>query len=398
VNGGTTRQYKIFSRLLELGHEVTIVGVFAPREDPYIDELREQGFDVVPLERPNSRLRETLWAIVRKPSILLHLRGKTLNELICAVYWVDLKKMVRDALKAGNHDVLVVIHEYAAWWLEEIETDIPAVIEIQELESPQHLANAERMGGFGGWLRRIAWRRTRSSEQRWLPHFDGIVTMSDEEAVVLEQLVQSPLPPIFAIGNGADTAELAEIGPDPGEGIVLFTGTMMFPPNTNGALWLGREVWPRVLSKVPDARLKIVGRRPPQSVLLLSGSGAIEVTADVPDMKPYFAEADVCLLPMLEGGGTRLKLTEAMAAGRAVVSTTNGATGVDVTDGEELLIADDPQDFADAIVRLLGDRELRAQLGAVGRKKVVEQYDWHSLGDKYAAMLESVVEAHSAVK
>jgi glycosyltransferase involved in cell wall biosynthesis len=87
-----------------------------------------------------------------------------------------------------------------------------------------------------------------------------------------------------------------------------------------------------------------------------------------------------------------------MAAGRAVVSTTNGATGVDVTDGEELLIADDPQDFADAIVRLLDDRELRAQLGAVGRKKVVEQYDWHSLGDKYAAMLESVVEAHSAVK
>jgi glycosyltransferase involved in cell wall biosynthesis len=107
-------------------------------------------------------------------------------------------------------------------------------------------------------------------------------------------------------------------------------------------------------------------------------------------MKPYLAEADICLLPMHEGGGTRLKLAEAMAAGRAIVSTTNGATGVDVTNGEELLIADEAKEFADAIVKLLGDRELRAQLGARGRAKSIAQYDWRSLGDDYEAMLKRV--------
>lgn len=391
VNGGTTRQYKIFSRLLELGHEVTVVGVFAPREDPYIEELREKGFAVDPLERPKSRLRETLSAIARRPSRLLALRTMTPKELVCAVYWVDLRAMAQRELDSGKHDVLVIIHEYSAWWLSELDVAIPTVVEIQELESPQHLANASRLSGAAGLMRKSFGRRALRSERRWLPAFDAAVTMSTEEAGAIKAIVGEAMPPVSVIGNGADTSELAGIGPDPDDGIVLFTGTLMYPPNVNGALWLGRDVWPRVLEQLPDARLKIVGRRPPQSVLELSGLNAIEVTADVPDMKPYYAEADVCLLPMLEGGGTRLKLTEAMAAGRAVVSTTNGATGVEVTDGEEVLIADTVQDFADAIVLLLRDRSRRVRMGEAGRAKVRASYEWSSLGDRYAETLEALI-------
>jgi glycosyltransferase involved in cell wall biosynthesis len=390
VNGGTTRQYKIFSRLLELGHEVTVVGVFPPRVDPYVEELRDQGFKVVPLQRPKSRPREVLSAVLRRPLILLGLATMTVNEMICSVYWVDLKDLARRELAAGEYDALVVIHAYAAWWINDLDTSVPSVIEVQELESPQHFANAERATGISGWIRGVAARRSQRSERRMLPLYDQVVTMSVEEAEALKTIVGPKLPPVEAIGNGADTTELAQIGPDPDDGIVLFTGTMTFPPNINGAIWLANDVWPHVLAEKPDARLKIVGRLPPASVLALSGLNSVEVTADVPDMKPYFAEADVCLLPMLEGGGTRLKLTEAMAAGRAVVSTTNGATGVDVTNGEELLIADDPKDFASAIVRLLGDQELRVRMGAAGRAKSIAQYDWRSLGDKYETMLERV--------
>lgn len=391
VNGGTTRQYKLFSRLLELGHDVTVVGVFAAREDPYIEELREQGFKVVPLERPKSRLREALSAVVRRPAILFGLFKNTTNAMIGEIYWVDLKSRAQQELATGDYDIFVIIHVFAAPWLDDLDTDLPAVLEVQEVESPQHSANAKRVGGLNGFVRRLAARRSRRAEQRWLPRFDAAVTMSADEAEVLKEIVGPSLPPTHVIGNGADTAELAKIGPDPGQGIVLFTGTMMFPPNSNGALWLAGEVWPRVLEQEPDARLKIVGRRPPQSVIDLSGRKGIEVTADVPEMAPYYAEADICLLPMLEGGGTRLKLTEAMAAGRAVVATTNGATGVTVTDGVELLIEDDPIKFADAIVQLLRDPELRARMAAAGRAKSIAEYDWKSLGDKYAAMLESVV-------
>ncbi len=110
-------------------------------------------------------------------------------------------------------------------------------------------------------------------------------------------------------------------------------------------------------------------------------------------MREYFEGADVCCLPMQEGGGTRLKFAEAMAAGRPVVSTVNGATGVDVTDGVEVLIADSATDFAAAIVRLLGDRELRERVGDAGRAKARAQYDWARLGDDFAALLEEVVAA-----
>jgi glycosyltransferase involved in cell wall biosynthesis len=390
VNGGTTRQYKIFGRLLELGHEVTVVGVFPPSDDPYVETLREQGFQVIALERPKSRAREVISAILRRPLILIGLATKTVNEIICSVYWVDLRDMARKALAASEFDALVVIHAYAAWWINDLETAVPSVIEVQELESPQHFANAERASGLSGWIRGVAARRSQRSERRMLPLYDQVVTMSNDEADALKTIVGPKLPPVEAIGNGADTSALAEIGPDPGDKIVLFTGTMTFPPNVNAAAWLAAEVWPKVLAQEPDARLKIVGRTPPPSVLALDGRNRTEVTADVPDMKPYLAEADICLLPMHEGGGTRLKLAEAMAAGRAIVSTTNGATGVDVTNGEELLIADEAKEFADAIVKLLGDREVRAQLGARGRAKSIAQYDWRSLGDDYEAMLKRV--------
>jgi len=135
---------------------------------------------------------------------------------------------------------------------------------------------------------------------------------------------------------------------------------------------------------------------PHRSTRALDGLPGISMHADVPDMQPWFASASVCTLPMLEGGGTRLKLADAFAASRAVVSTTNGATGLECRNGHDLLIADSAEDFARAIVRLLRDSEQRARLGRNGRALVERLYDWNSLGVELAKCLQDVVASSEA--
>lgn len=391
VNGGATRQYKLFKRLIDLGHDVTIVSVFPATDDPYIDDLRDEGFRVEAVQRPASRLKEVASAVLRKPALLTDVFRLTFNEMIGAVYWVDLKSIALRELATGDYDLVCIEVESASRWLGDLPRDLPIVLTNHEVESPQHEENSRRLSGFSGWLRRVNARRARSSERRWSPHFDAIITMSDNETKLLREIV-GELPPTWAIGNGADISELAAVGPDRGSGAVLFTGTMSFPPNAAAAEWLAREVWPAVLEAKSDAKLLIVGRNPSQSTKNLGELPSIEIHQNVPSMVPFFERADVCTLPMVEGGGTRLKLAEAMAAGRPVVATTNGATGVDVVPGKEVLIADQPKEFADAIVRLLGDPQLRASMGANARALAMAKYDWNSLGDEMLEVFQRVID------
>jgi glycosyltransferase involved in cell wall biosynthesis len=215
--------------------------------------------------------------------------------------------------------------------------------------------------------------------------------MSDAETTHLRELIPE-LPAAFAIGNGADVETFAMIERTPVAPNVFFTGTMSFPPNAVAAQWLAREVWPSVLEAQPNAQLLIVGRGPSAATRALGELPGVQMVADAPEILPWFERAAVFALPMLEGGGTRLKLAEAMAAGRPIVSTTNGATGVDVSDGVELLIADSPTEFAAAILHLLNDPELRKRMGEAGRAKACAKYDWQKLGDEFAAVLEWTVE------
>lgn len=391
MNGGATRQHRLYRRLIQLGHEVTVVGVFPPIEDPYIEELRDEGFKVVPWVRPASRLREVISAILRKPSILLKVFTGTMNELIGTVYWVDLKPLAEKTLAENDFDVVCVELAYAAPWIDGLDIKAPIVLINQEVQS-EHLDDAaDRVGGFAGWRMHEDARRVRKFEKRWNPKFDAVVLMSDNEIEILRGIVGDGLPKAYAIGNGADTDELADIGPDPGENRVLFTGTLAFGPNASAVQWLAREVWPLVLEEIPDAQLDIVGRIPSPATLALDELPSVTVHADVPAVRPFIEQASICTLPMLEGGGTRLKLTEAFAAARAVVATKNGATGIAGVDGEHLLIGDTPQEFADAIVRLLRDPALRLELGTNARKLAQERYSWSALGDRFGEALTEVV-------
>jgi glycosyltransferase involved in cell wall biosynthesis len=191
------------------------------------------------------------------------------------------------------------------------------------------------------------------------------------------------------VPNGVDAAAL-ELPPPGDEPVVLFTGRLSYAPNAEGLLWLLREVWPRVEAAVPDARLVVVGPDPPAEARRLAGP-RVELTGWVPEMTPHYERARVVLVPILSGGGTRLKVVDGLASGRPVVATPLGAEGIEARDGEHLLLARDAEALAAAVARLLRDDAEAARIGAAGRRLAEERYDWRTIGDHLHELLGALV-------
>ena len=137
---------------------------------------------------------------------------------------------------------------------------------------------------------------------------------------------------------------------------------MSYVPNVDGVIHFIQDIWPRIAEAHPDARCKIIGGRPPPSVQALAGP-RVELTGFVPDLRPHLAEAAAVVVPLRLGGGTRLKIVEAMAMGKAIVSTTLGAEGIKAVPGRDILVEDDPAAFADAVSRLLAEPGLATRIG-----------------------------------
>jgi glycosyltransferase involved in cell wall biosynthesis len=150
---------------------------------------------------------------------------------------------------------------------------------------------------------------------------------------------------------------------------------MNYVANFDAVLYFCSEILPRIRRVVSEVEVWVVGADPPPEVRRLSGDG-VHVTGRVDDVVPYYRRSSVCVVPLRAGGGTRLKILEAMALGRPVVSTTIGCEGLDVVDGEHLLIADSPEQFADKTVRLLTDRASYQRITTKARQLVVDRYDW----------------------
>jgi polysaccharide biosynthesis protein PslH len=159
---------------------------------------------------------------------------------------------------------------------------------------------------------------------------------------------------------------------------LLFVGNLSYPPSADAALYFCKEILPQVCSLLEGVETWIVGANPIPELLQLDGK-FIHVTGQVPDVTPYYRRSSVCVVPVRAGGGTRLKILEAMALGRPVVSTTVGSEGLAVVDGEHLLVADSPKVFAEQIVHLLTDQTLYERITANARRLVVTQYDWDAI-------------------
>ena len=189
---------------------------------------------------------------------------------------------------------------------------------------------------------------------------------------------------IAVVGNGVETLYFADAGGDAvGSRQIVFVGAMDYPPNKEAAIWFANQVWPHVRKRLAGAELTIVGASPGPAVLALGDLPGVKVTGMVPDVRPYYRGALAAVAPLLTGGGTRLKILEAMAAGVPVVSTPLGAEGLGVTDGENLLLVkpDDTEGWADRIAGLAESPARREELTAAGLRLVHGRYDWDILGE-----------------
>jgi glycosyltransferase involved in cell wall biosynthesis len=226
----------------------------------------------------------------------------------------------------------------------------------------------------------VQWQRLRGYERRACMAADRVVAVSDTDAEALRRLV--PTLEVYTVPNGVDmelySAPVPPLTGDSrvGDGDLVFTAKMDFRPNVDAVLWFAQEVLPLVRKEAPGTRFWVVGRDPHPRLAHLADDPALVLTGWVEDVRPYIAAASVYVIPLRIGGGTRLKVLEAMAMGKAIVSTALGCEGFDLVPDQELLIADTATDFAGAVLALLRDSSHRERLGRAARRFAGSRYDW----------------------
>lgn len=244
-------------------------------------------------------------------------------------------------------------------------------------------------GSADDWMHRAyasaQWRATRREERRATRGVDLLLATSARDRRVFER--ELGVPDVAVVANGIDLREFA-LAPQDGEpGVILFSGLMSYYPNQQAIRWFLDRVLPTVVDRVPGARLIVAGAAPPQWLVDRSSS-RVQVTGAVPDMRPYLEMASVFVAPLQIGGGTRVKILEAQASGRPVVSTSIGAEGLDAIDGASILLADAPEAFAQRIIEVLTDRSLAHRIALAGRRHVEARFDWDGIGERLGRLLQ----------
>ena len=232
-------------------------------------------------------------------------------------------------------------------------------------------------------LLELEWRKMRRCEARACTRAGLTVAVSDVDRALLA--AHAPEARIVTVPTGVDTAYFTQNGTPESPAQLVFTGSMDWFPNEDAVLYFIDAVLPRIRLNIPEVSLTVVGRNPRPRVLMAAEKAGVRITGTVDDIRPYVAEAAVYVVPLRVGGGTRLKIFEALAMGKAVVATTVGAEGLPLIPGKHYLRADDPVDFAHAVVSLLMDPDRRRALGIAGRQLVEEQYSWALVAREFEA-------------
>jgi glycosyltransferase involved in cell wall biosynthesis len=235
----------------------------------------------------------------------------------------------------------------------------------------------------------LEWRKMRRYEAQACTRSHLTVAVSEADRSILA--ARASRARVCAIPTGVDTRYFTPNGSDERPGTLVFLGAMDWFPNEDGIIHFVDAVFPRVREAVPDATLTVVGKNPRPRVRRLAEVPGVRVTGTVDDVRPHVAPAAVFVVPLRVGGGTRLKIFEGLAMGKAVVSTTVGAEGLPLVPGTHFVQVDDPAQFAESVVALLRDPARRSALGHAGRRLVEERYSWSQVVQEFEARCEEMI-------
>lgn len=300
-----------------------------------------------------------------------------------------MEQAIEDQIARHTFDIVHVDTIALAGYLKNLN-GLPAVLNHHNVESTLLLRRAatEKNPATRAYIG-LQGRKLRRTEQRALSAFDGNISVSDLDGQELSEL--NPKATICVVPNGTDTEFFKPIDGVDEDLSLVFAGSMAWYPNGDAMILFGEKIWPLIKRELPDIQMNLIGSRAPAEVVKLGQvDSQFKVLGFVDDVRPTIARAAVYVVPIRVGGGTRLKILDAMAMGKAIVSHPIGAEGLDVTDGKDIVIAEEPELFAKRVVELVRDVKSRQLISAQARKSVVEKYSWSTIIPKMEQFYQEI--------
>lgn len=383
-SGARIRDFHLL-RELAAAHDVTCLCLLEPSDEPKDGTALQEfgitvfGFPVIGETLGRQAIGLAAHVAARRPVATFTMHTARMFEA------------VRELTTRERFEVVQIEHSLMLGYLDALPRDFrgKTILDLHNIAALQY----RRMPQLDlGWREQIGFwfkqRVLRNWEAQHAARFDKVLTVSARDAEWL--CAQNPALPVSVIENGVDTASKPFM-PEAVEGEkLLFVGALGYPPNADAMVWFCDEIMPRIRRKCGNVRLDIVGRFPPGGVRALAQRDGVQIHTDVKDVRPFYERANVVVVPLRAGGGTRLKILEAMAYGRAVVSTHIGSEGLEVEDGRDLVLADSPSEFAAQVVRLLQNRLERERLTRCARELVETRYTWKGIGAKLRAVYDEL--------
>jgi glycosyltransferase involved in cell wall biosynthesis len=382
--GGKIRSYNIL-RHLSSRHDVTFLSCYGGKHDPQYEAELCRHF-ANPIFICNGAPEDSDGIAANVLHYLPRL-GFRAPYAVSKFTSPKARRIVREKLDGGEFDVavcdfLAVSDNFPK------RLNTPSVLFQHNVEASlwQRQVQCEQ-----NWLKRLIFKLEAAKMRRYeaaaMRKFHHVIAVSEAD----KKLMSATAPvSISVVPTGVNLQEFRGAGSsEPSGNVVMFTGSMDWEANVDAVQYFCAEIWPRVLAKVPDAKFFIVGRNPHPIVKKLA-SESVQVTGSVPSVIEYLKTAAVFVVPLRIGGGTRLKIFEAMAMGKAIVSTAIGAEGLNVHDGRDILFSEEPAAFADNVVDLLQDKTLRTRLGRAA-VATTSQYDWSVIAPRFEQVLCDVV-------
>lgn len=377
-NGGKLRVYHLLKSLVQQGHEVTFVVYGDGTTSPHCNWFGEDRvFNLVQVTKPVKLLR--------------------IFDFICAVFrgvpyqyayysTRNMRKTISNLLFCG-YDICMV--EYLAM-LDNLHFGKENYLRVIDTHNVEYRRVQQQETGYF-FLHKFYSFYVKHYEKKQLNNVDTILACSDADAEYFKSNQINT--PILVVPNGVDTNYYSSfrLNREYQSKRLIFIGSLDYWPNIEGLDWFVNEIWPKLLEMEPQVEFHIIGRNPGNDVIRLGTKPNVTIYGNVPDVREHLCIATIVVVPLKSGSGTRLKILEAMAAGKAIVSTSIGAEGIDYTDNFNIVIADSVKSFLNSIINLLNDQERRTKIEIKAKDLAERKYEWNKIGIYLSSSLYSLI-------
>ena len=392
ITGAQSRTYHLLRRL-SAEHDVTLVGFsWDSQVPPVICSLPVEVICVpwVPSEPYRNMYKGSP---SESQAAYRYLAYECAEPWFVSYYNSATMENLLGELRSRWFDLILIEHSLMARFLPFLRPEVPKVLDLHNVHTLMAWRRAQKKFGGERDDRVKEFERTQSFEQTVCSACQLCLCCSEQEAEAARHFLN--IEHLRVIPNGVDTAMMAPAKASVAPGYLLFTGMMNYEPNVEAVRYFVGEILPLIRAEVPCATFHIAGANPSPEVKALATEN-VYIHGSVPDMRPYFHQASVVVVPLLHGGGTRLKILDAAACGKPIVSTSVGAEGLNFVDGRDLLLADSAPRFAQTVVRLLSSADHQADLSRRARR-AAEYYEWSDIASEFCKVMIGIAQGHRGV-